>query len=141
MFTVEEKSILETKIPEMLNANEYQSLIAKIDDIGPEVALINTSHGTHARNDVRNKEQVMFDDVELADKGFRKAELQVPAERRFRRLFGADGRFRRYRYQPGIRFAPHADGSFERENDKSFYTFLMNLNEEFTRGHQYGYSA
>jgi len=118
----------------VLCAEECQSLIAKIDDIGPEIAPINTSQGTRVRIDVCNNERVMFDDVELAEKLFRKAESHVPAEMRFRRLVGANERFRCYRYKPGMRFAQHADGSFGRENDKSFYTFLIYLNDGFTGG-------
>ena len=134
MFTVDEKSILVAKIPEVLSAEECQSLIAKIDEIGPEIAPINTSQGTRVRTDVRNNERVMFDDVDLAEKVFRKAQPHVPAEMRSRRLVGANERFRCYRYKPGMRFAPHADGSFERNNDKSFYTFLIYLNGDFTGG-------
>ena len=118
----------------MLSADEYQSLIAKIDNIGPEIAPVNTSQGTRGRTDVRNNEQVMFHDVKLAVQVFRTAEPHVPVEMRSRQLVGANGRFRCYRYKPGTRFALHADGSFERANDKSFYTFLIYLNDDFTGG-------
>jgi hypothetical protein len=43
--------------------------------------------------------------------------------------------FRVYKYLPGQQFKMHRDGSYERnENEKSFYTFLIYLNDDFEGG-------
>ena len=133
MFTVDRKSTLVVEIPNVLTADECAALIAKIDELGPVLAPINTMAGTRIRTDVRNNERVMFDDP--AERLFAQARPHVPAQMRSRQLVGANERFRCYRYKPGMRFSPHADGSFERnEDEKSFYTYLVYLNEEFEGG-------
>ena len=77
----------------------------------------------------------MFDDKHLAEQLYETAKEHVPALMRSRELVGANERFRCYRYKPGMRFAPHADGSYERnELEKSFFTFLVYLNEDFVGG-------
>jgi len=43
--------------------------------------------------------------------------------------------FRIYKYSSGQRFKMHRDGSYIRnENEKSFYTFLIYLNDDFEGG-------
>ena len=43
--------------------------------------------------------------------------------------------FRIYKYSPGQRFKMHRDGSYIRnEHEKSFYTFLIYLNDDFEGG-------
>jgi hypothetical protein len=135
MFTVDHDSPCVVELDNVLAADECESPVRKIDELGPEIATINTSQGVQVQTDVRNNERVIFDDVELAQQLFDAARKQLPAEMRKRSIVGANERFRCYRYQPGMRFAPHADGSFERnESEKSFYTFLVYLNEGFTGG-------
>ena len=86
------------------------------------------------RSDVRNNERVIFDDEQLAAEVLEKARKHIPNEMRGRRMVAANERFRCYRYKHGMRFAPHADGSFERGQDKSFYTYLIYLNSEMEGG-------
>ncbi|MEL6106904.1 MAG: 2OG-Fe(II) oxygenase [Planctomycetota bacterium] len=135
MFTVDPRSTLVARIRNALSAEACAELVTKIDELGPETAPINTSEGTQVRTDIRNNERVMFDDFELAAALFEVAKGHVPSEMRNRKLVGANERFRCYRYRPGMRFAMHSDGSFERNNEeKSFYTFLIYLNEDFGGG-------
>lgn len=135
MFTVDTKSTLVARFRNVISQEECGELIAKIDALGPETAPINTAEGTQVRTDVRNNERVMFDDFELAAKVFNVAKEHVPGEMRSRALVGANERFRCYRYRPGMRFAMHSDGSFERnEEEKSFYSFLIYLNDDFGGG-------
>ncbi len=135
MFTVDPSVTLVATIPGVLQPDACKRLIERIDDLGPELAPINTMAGTKIRTDVRNNERVMFDDAQLAEELCETAKGQAPALMRSRELVGANERFRCYRYKPGMRFAPHADGSFKRnENEKSFYTFLIYLNEDFVGG-------
>lgn len=135
MFTVDHSSPYVVEVPDVLTESECDELIHRIDELGPELATINTSKGVQVRTDVRNNEWVIFDDVQLAAKLFDRIRGQVPDVMRKREIVGTNERFRCYRYKPGMRFAPHSDGSFERdENEKSFYTYLVYLNGDFSGG-------
>jgi prolyl 4-hydroxylase len=135
MFVVDTKSKLLVKIPDVLTHAECAELIHRIDSLNPKVAPINTAGGTRVRTDVRSNERVMFDDIDLASRLFEKAVPHVPARMLGSELVGANERFRCYRYKPGMRFAAHKDGSFERnESEKSFYTYLIYLNDGFEGG-------
>lgn len=135
MYQVDTKSKLLAKIPDVLSRSECQALMERIDSLNPTLAPINTSMGTRIRTDVRNNERAIFDDVELAARLFEKARPVVPEQMLNCRLVGANERFRCYRYKPGMRFAVHSDGSFERnEHERSFYTYLIYLNEDFEGG-------
>jgi prolyl 4-hydroxylase len=135
MFKVDTKSKLLVKIPGVLTPSECAALIAKIDGLNPEVAPINTSKGSRIRTDIRNNERVIFEDVSLAAQLFEKARSHVPQTMLSCQLVGANERFRCYRYKPGMRFAVHSDGSFERsDSERSFYTYLIYLNGDFEGG-------
>ena len=135
MFTVDHKSPYAVELDDVLTAEQCDELVSRIDTMGPEIATINTSQGVQVRTDVRNNERVIFDDVDLARQLFIAAREHLPEVMRNRTIAGANERFRCYRYKKGMRFAPHSDGSFERnENEKSFYTFLVYLNEGFVGG-------
>lgn len=135
MFTVDDASPYVVELDDVLTAEECDELVNRIDGMGPEIATINTAQGAKVRTDVRNNERVIFDDVDLALRLFEAARDHLPTVMRKRTIVGANERFRCYRYQAGMRFAPHSDGSFERnEDEKSFYTFLIYLNEGFVGG-------
>lgn len=135
MFGVDNHAKLVVKIPGVLTSAECAELMEKIDRLGPHLAPINTAKGTRVRTDIRNNERVIFDDLELAQRLYEKAKPHVPAEMFGFAIVGANERFRCYRYKPGMRFAPHTDGSFERnEAERSFYTYLVYLNEQFEGG-------
>lgn len=135
MFNVDTSSKLLAKIPDVLTPSECVALIERINSLDPVIAPINTSAGTRIRTDVRNNERVMFDDQDLANSLFEKARQHVPERMLNCRLVGANERFRCYRYKPGMRFAVHSDGSFERnESERSFYTYLIYLNGDFEGG-------
>ena len=135
MYHVDKKSPLVATIQNVLSAEQCRELIVKIDALGPEIAPINTLNGTEVRTDVRNNERVMFDDHDLAAQILEVAKPHAPAEMRGRKLVGANERFRCYRYRPGMKFAMHADGAYRRNDDEqSFYTFLVYLNEGFGGG-------
>jgi prolyl 4-hydroxylase len=119
----------------VLTPDECLALIARIDSLNPELATINTASGARVRTDVRNNERVIFDDQELADKLLARVRPKAPKEIYGMVLVGANERFRCYRYQPSMRFAPHLDGAFYRnDNEFSCYTFMVYLNAEFEGG-------
>lgn len=123
------------QIDDAYTGSECAALIAKIESLAPEVATINTMGGTLVDRDVRNNERVIFEDQSLADDVLARIGERAPAEIHGHTLVGANERFRCYRYKPGMRFAPHADGAFHRnDNEQSFYSALVYLNHDFEGG-------
>ncbi|MEM7246908.1 MAG: 2OG-Fe(II) oxygenase [Acidobacteriota bacterium] len=123
------------EVPDLLSADECQELVARIDDGDLSVATINTARGVAVRTDVRNNERIMFEDEELAALLLERVRPRVPEDVFGWRLVGANEMFRCYRYRPGMRFAPHFDGSFQRDDhERSVYSFLVYLNEGFRGG-------
>lgn len=77
----------------------------------------------------------MVFDKDLAGDLFRKAAEFLPQEFENYKLQNFNEMFRVYKYAPGQRFKMHRDGSYIRnENEKSFYTFLIYLNDDFEGG-------
>ena len=123
------------EIADVLSLEECQALITKIDAMDPYVAPINTAFGPQLHTDVRNNERVMFDDEDLAGRLFDKARDRVPDVVLSLKLVSANERIRCYRYKPGMRFAPHRDGSFRRDDsEQSLYSYLVYLNAGFKGG-------
>ncbi len=135
MFEIDSRQPYIIKIPNLLSPTECAQLIERIESLKPEVATINTRVGARINLDVRNNERVIFEDQELADRLFDRVRVQSPQTIHGMSLVGANERFRCYRYQPGMRFAPHADGAFFRnEHEQSCYSFLVYLNQAFEGG-------
>ncbi|QDT64421.1 prolyl hydroxylase family protein [Calycomorphotria hydatis] len=123
------------KVRDVMSPEECLRMIERIESLGPEVATINTFAGAMVNRDVRNNDRVMFDDQELADEILARVRHRAPETFLEMKLAGANERFRCYRYQPGMRFAPHADGAFHRSSiEQSCYSCLIYLNEEFEGG-------
>ncbi len=122
-------------VPDLLDPADCQALIAKIEALNPEIATINTMTGTRVRAEVRNNDRVIFEHVELAQILLKRVRHKAPQEIHGKTFIGINERFRCYRYKPGMRFAPHTDGSFLRDEfEQSFYSFLVYLNDEFEGG-------
>ncbi|WP_241485960.1 2OG-Fe(II) oxygenase [Chryseobacterium angstadtii] len=84
---------------------------------------------------IRNNDRLMVFDNALADELFSKAKEFLPEKHENHRLLNFNEMFRVYKYAPGQRFKMHRDGSYIRnENEKSFYTFLIYLNDDFEGG-------
>lgn len=119
----------------VLSAEECRELIDRIEREGPKTAPINTPRGVRVKLSVRNNERVMFDDPDLANELFGRVKEHIPPQIHGMTVCGVNERFRCYRYQPGMRFAPHADGAFVRnETEQSWYTFMVYLNDGFEGG-------
>lgn len=100
-----------------------------------EEAKINM-HGRQSMNKgVRNNDRLMVFDESLAGTFFRKAVEFLPQQHEDYRILDFNEMFRIYKYSPGQRFKMHRDGSYIRnEHEKSFYTFLIYLNDDFEGG-------
>ena len=135
MIDVDHKQPYILKVPGLLTLDECQLLIAKIESLKPEVATINTGFGTSVQKDVRNNDRVIFDDEELAVTLLDRVRDRAPKEIHGMAFVGLNERFRCYRYKPGMRFAPHKDGAFVRnDTEQSCYSFLVYLNQGFEGG-------
>jgi prolyl 4-hydroxylase len=118
-----------------LTPTECQSLIKRIEDIGPTDAPVTTARGFVMMPEIRNNKRVIIDDLILAQKFFTQAKPHVPHRVGEMEVVGANERFRCYRYEPGQYFAPHGDGAYYRNNDEwSLLTLIVYLNEGFTGG-------
>lgn len=135
MHTVDDTKKYIVELAEVLTHTECRLLIEKIESLNPSLATVNTATGTKINTTIRNNERVIFDDLELAAKLFEEAVSHLPEEFSGRKICSANERFRCYRYKPGMRFAPHSDGSYIRDDSEmSFYTYLVYLNDDFEGG-------
>ena len=123
------------ELEEILTSEECDEWINRIIEAGPELAPINTPRGTAVVDRIRNNRRVIFDNREWANELFKPIKDDVPEEIHGMKLCGINERLRCYEYSPGQRFAPHPDGAFVRsENEQSFYTYIIYLNEDFEGG-------
>jgi len=84
---------------------------------------------------VRNNKRIMFKDTSLANNIWNKVISFVPELIENYSPIGVNEMFRIYKYEKGERFKMHRDGSFIRnENERSFYSFLIYLNDDFKGG-------
>lgn len=119
----------------VLSAEECAAQVARTEAVGYEAATITTASGVALRPDVRDNTRVIVDDVALADELWRRVRGEVPAFAAGRQAIGLNERFRFYRYDPGERFAWHADGVYRRPNgEESRLTFMVYLNDGFEGG-------
>jgi len=122
-------------IHNVLTPEECAALIVRIDELEPELATVNTIDGPRINTKHRNNERVIFDDNELAKLVVERSGEDIPGTFLDWEFAGANERFRCYRYQAGMRFKAHGDGSFERNFfERSFYSFLVYLNDDFEGG-------
>lgn len=100
-----------------------------------EEAKVNMNGHQMMSKGIRNNDRLMVFDNDLAEDLFRKAAEFLPQEHENYKLKNFNEMFRVYKYSPGQRFKMHRDGSYIRnENEKSFYTFLIYLNDDFEGG-------
>ena len=122
-------------IETVLTTEECNQLIELIEKNNPKPAPINTLFGEKHKPDVRNNDRFMLNDQSLANKVYLKIKNQLPPQVFDYQIHGLNELFRCYRYKPGMRFAPHSDGAYQRsKNERSFYTFLIYLNDVETSG-------
>ena len=123
------------RVPNALSESECNELITRIERIGPEIATINTLDGVKVNRNIRNNDRVIFEDKELADTILERVRHRAPQTVHGMTLSGANERFRCHRYKPGMKFAPHTDASFHRNDiEQSWYSCLVYLNDECEGG-------
>lgn len=122
-------------IRSFLSDQECDELIKQSEALGYEGALIQTSLGEVAANEVRNNDRILFDDYELADRFFKRLRPFLPDEIDYWVPSGLNEKFRFYKYTPEQYFNWHVDGSFKRDYfEVSKLTVLFYLNSDFSAG-------
>ena len=100
-----------------------------------EEAKINVFGRQQMNKGVRNNDRLMIFDETIAEDLFKKASEFLPQEHDGYQILNFNEMLRVYRYAPGQQFKMHRDGSYIRnEREKSFYTFMIYLNDDFEGG-------
>jgi len=100
-----------------------------------EEAKINVFGRQQMNKGVRNNDRLMIFDEKMAEDLFKKASEFLPQEHDGYQILNFNEMLRVYRYAPGQQFKMHRDGSYIRnEREKSFYTFMIYLNDDFEGG-------
>jgi hypothetical protein len=120
----------------VFSPDECAQMIASVEAMGFEEALITTGRGMVMNKSVRNNDRVIFDDAARANAVFARVKDHLLACIDDWDLCGLNERFRAYRYDPGQRFKPHFDGCFVREYEveESAITMMIYLNDNFVGG-------
>ena len=123
-------------VEDVFSSDECVAMIAEIEAMGFEEALITTGRGMVMNKSVRNNDRVIFDDPERAKSLFERLRAHMPSAIDNWSLVGLNERFRAYRYDVGQRFRPHFDGAFLRTPDveESAITMMIYLNDDYAGG-------
>ncbi|TWU31613.1 2OG-Fe(II) oxygenase [Novipirellula artificiosorum] len=122
-------------IANLFTPQECEQWIALSESLCYQPAPINTQSGPERQLDVRNNTRVLLDDEQKSDELWQRIAQDVPNVAKGWTSVGLNERMRFYRYDVGERFRWHADGIHRRENgQKSFLTFLVYLNDDFSGG-------
>lgn len=122
-------------IEDFITDEECDHYIDLTQDKDFEESKINV-HGNQLMNKgVRNNDRLMVFDNDLAKNLFQRANKFLPQTHEDDKILDFNEMFRIYKYSPGQRFKMHRDGSYIRnEREKSFYTFMIYLNDDFEGG-------
>ncbi|WP_294249727.1 2OG-Fe(II) oxygenase [uncultured Chryseobacterium sp.] len=133
-----EKTILHPEIfliENFLTNEECDHYIELTKDQVFKEAKINMQGRQVMSKGIRNNDRLMVFDNKLPENLFQKAAGFLPQTHENHKVTGFNEMFRIYKYSPGQRFKMHRDGSYIRnEHEKSFYTFLIYLNDDFEGG-------
>jgi len=122
-------------IEDFLTSAACDDYIAMAQEKVFEEAKINMNGRQMMSKGIRNNDRLMVLDNDLAEDLFRKAAEFLPQEHENYKLQDFNEMLRVYKYSPGQRFKMHRDGSYIRnEHEKSFYTFMIYLNDDFEGG-------
>lgn len=123
-------------IKKFLSDAVCDAMIEKAETEGFEEAKVDFGGGEQrVFKGIRNNERILYKDEILAKAFWKKAALVLPEMYEQSKAIGFNELFRFYKYTKGQRFKMHVDGSFVRnEKERSQYTFLMYLNDDFEGG-------
>ena len=117
-----------------LNFDECAALIKRVEAIGFEDAYIISNGEKVVAKEIRNNQRVILDDLNLANKLWRKIVSSLSLKVDGWAPVGLNERFRFYRYTENQLFRLHKDFPFVRNNQESKLSFIIYLNESFKGG-------
>jgi len=124
----------------VLSREECERLIALSERNTYSTALLNVGGGNEVlETNVRDSSRHIRDDEEMADVMFQRLRPFLPTTWKNSELVSLNERLRFLRYDPGQRFEPHYDGTFQRKSglkagERSYITVQLYLNEGFEGG-------
>ncbi|CAO3569001.1 unnamed protein product [Mortierella alpina] len=113
-------------LQDILTPQECQSLIARSEQFGYEIALVNAGQdhaGIHAPG-YRDSLRALIDDPLTAAELWTRVQHHVPAVYQNRPVVGMNERLRFLKYSPGDQFQPHMDGEYRRRDGSGQVTKL-----------------
>lgn len=114
---------------------ECKEHIAWSEKRGYQQAKINAFGKQVTKTDVRNNSRIIFKDVALAERIWKRVEPFCVLKFGDLSAIGLNEMFRFYKYSLGQKFKAHMDGSYERnETEWSLYTLMIYLNDNFLGG-------
>ncbi|RSK31799.1 2OG-Fe(II) oxygenase [Hymenobacter metallilatus] len=122
-------------IEDFLTRKECLDYLVLSENIGYELATVNTASGSRVHIGVRNNNRAFYKNEDMAHALWAKAQPFLPAQLGNSQAVGLNELFRFYRYQRGHQFKGHFDESYIRnETEASYYTFMIYLNDNFQGG-------
>lgn len=105
------------------------------EEIGYELAKVNTASGSKVKTNVRNNSLAFCNSEELAQALWEKLQPFAPAQLGRSAACGLNELFHFYRYQRGHKFRGHYDEScICNAQEASYFTFMVYLNDNFQGG-------
>ncbi|QHT65891.1 oxidoreductase, 2OG-Fe(II) oxygenase [Rhodocytophaga rosea] len=122
-------------VENFLSKEECEHYISLSEEVGYEIAKVNTESGQRVLTQVRNNNRVLYNNEALAQLLWEKAKPFIPEKIGNSTAIGFNELFRFYRYEPGQQFRGHFDQSYIRNAEEvSFVTFMIYLNDDFEGG-------
>ena len=122
-------------VEDFLTRTECLQYVVRSEEIGYELAKVNTASGSKVKTDVRNNSRAFLNSEELAQELWHKLAPFAPPRLGHSAPIGLNELFRFYRYQRGHKFKGHYDESYTRNaQEASYFTFMVYLNDNFQGG-------
>lgn len=122
-------------IENFLSKEECEEYIALSEQIGYEMAKVNTGIVHKVVPQVRNNNRAFYSSDALAQLLWEKSKAFIPEKVGNSIAIGLNELFRFYRYQKGQQFRGHFDQSYIRNTaEASYVTFMIYLNDDFEGG-------
>lgn len=122
-------------IEDFLSAEECSNLRSHCNHIQFEEAKVDTGNAQVVMKGIRNNDRYLYNDKAFASSIYERALPFLVPQIGLYEVSGLNELFRFYKYKKSHRLKMHRDGNYERnEQESSFYTFLIYLNDDFEGG-------
>ncbi|KAG0043143.1 hypothetical protein BGZ83_011780 [Gryganskiella cystojenkinii] len=117
------ETILAVTAQSIITPQECQAMIDRSEQIGYEVALVNTGSGEGVRvPGYRDGYRCIIDDKEFVAELWKRVQAYIPEVYEDRPRIEMNERLRFLRYGPGDKFEPHMDGEYRRTDGSGHVT-------------------